>query len=251
MTITCGGAGTPVYAGWVDSSSCSGITGWAADHNRPNVPITVMLSDGATQLASVLANGSRGDVGAVLGDNGLHAYSIPIPSGYANGVSHTLQVRYETSSTQLPASPVTVNCGGSSVPNYAGWVDSASCSGITGWAADRNRPGQSINVSLWDGNTQIASVLASGSRGDVGAVLGDNGLHAYSIPIPSGYSNGVSHTLQVRYEASSTQLPASPVTINCNGAGTPVLRGLGGLGVLQWHHRLGGEPQPFEPVDFS
>jgi len=79
-------------------------------------------------------------------------------------------------------------------------------------------------VALWDGNAQIASVLANGSRGDVGAVLGDNGLHAYNIPIPSGYANGVSHTVQVRYEASATQLPVSPVTINCGGAATLFMR---------------------------
>jgi len=164
-SVTCGGAN---YAGYVDSASCSGITGWAADRNRLSTPITVTLWDGATQVVSALANGSRGDVGALLGDNGLHAFSIPIPASYANGVSHPLQIRYETSAMQLPASPVTLTCGGSNTPpNYAGYVDSASCSGITGWGADRNRPNVPITVTLWDGATQLASVLANGSRGDV------------------------------------------------------------------------------------
>ncbi len=222
ITLTCGGGSTstPVYSGYVDSASCNGITGWAADRNRLNQSINVSLWDGNTQITSMLANAARGDVGAVLGDNGLHGYSIPIPSGYANGVPHTLQVRYETSGTQLSSSPVTINCGNpsSTAAVYAGWVDSASCSGITGWAADRNRLNQAINVTLWDGNTQISSMVANAFRGDVGAFLHDNGLHGYTFPIPVSYANGVSHALQVRYEGSSTQLPLSPVTINCGAS---------------------------------
>ena len=215
FTLTCGGG--PNYAGYVDNATCSGINGWAADKSRLNQPITVTLWDGATQIASTTANGSRGDVGGVLGDNGLHGFALLIPAGYANGVSHNLQVHYETSPTPLPGATVTLTCGGTQA-NYAGWVDSASCSGINGWAADKARLNQPITVSLWDGATQIASTTANASRADVGGVLGDNGLHGYSMPIPAGYSNGVSHTLQIRYETSATQLPRSPAMLTCGGS---------------------------------
>ena len=214
-----GPSATPGYTGSIDSASCSGINGWAADKNRLNTSIVVSLWDGSTQIASATANGSRGDVGAVLGDNGLHGFSIPIPAGYFNGVAHTLQVRYGPLNSQLPGSPVTLTCGNSGGANYTGYIDSASCIGINGWAADKNRLNTSIVVSLWDGSTQIASASANGSRGDVGAVLGDNGLHGFSIPIPAGYANGVAHTLQVRYETSNSQLPASPVTLTCGNSG--------------------------------
>ena len=220
VTLTCSGGGTTNYAGYIDSSSCAGINGWAADKNRLGTVILVSLWDGSTQIASVTANGSRSDVGGLLGDNGLHGFSLQIPSAYQNGVAHTLQVRFETSGTQLTGSPVTLTCGGSTGTNYAGYIDSASCSGINGWAADKNRLNTSIVVSLWDGSTQIASVTANGSRSDVGALLGDNGLHAFSLQIPAGYQNGVAHTLQIRYESSATQLPVSPVTLTCGGGGT-------------------------------
>ena len=88
-----------------------------------NTPITVSLWDGATQIASTTANASRPDVGAVIGDNGLHGYTLQIPSAYANGVSHSLQVRFESSTTQLTGSPVTLACGSGGGSNDAGYVD--------------------------------------------------------------------------------------------------------------------------------
>ena len=218
FTLTCGGTVTTNYAGYIDSASCSGISGWVADRKRPNIPVTVTLWDGANQIAATTANASRPDVGAAINDNGLHGFSIPIPSTVANGVAHALQVRYETSSTQVTGAPTTLTCG-STGTNYAGWVDGASCNGITGWAADRNRLNQAITVSLWDGSTQVGSATANGSRTDVGAVIGDNGLHGFTLPIPAAYANGVSHSLQVHFETSASQL-GSTATLTCGSAAT-------------------------------
>ena len=210
---------TASYVGYIDSSSCSGINGWVADKTRLNQPIVVTLWDGAVQIASMTANGSRSDVGSFLGDNGLHGFSIPIPAGYSNGIGHTLQVRYETSTTQVPGSPVSLTCGSVTTPVYAGYIDTSSCNGISGWAADRSRLNQPILVTLWDGGTQIASVTANSLRSDVGTFLGDNGMHAFALPIPPSVANGVGHMLQIRYETSTQQLPNSPVTLTCGSGG--------------------------------
>ena len=206
------------YTGYLDAAACSGISGWVADRNRLNTAITVTLWDGATQIASTTANAARADVGTVLGDNGNHGFSLQLPAAYANGVAHTLQLRYETSSTQLPSSPVTLTCGSSGVPSYAGYIDTAVCAGISGWAADRNRPGSAIVVTLWDGASQIAYTVANASRADVGAILGDSGNHGFTIQSPAAYADGTAHTLQVQYETSGLQLPGSPATVTCGSA---------------------------------
>ena len=216
VTLTCGT--TANYVGYVDSASCSGITGWAADRNRLNVAITVSLWDGSTQIASTTAAGSRPDVGAYLRDQGLHAFTLALPPGYANG-THALQVRYESSATQVPGAAVNLTCASSPV-NYAGYVDAASCSGITGWAADKNRLNVPLIVSLWSNGTQIASTTAGGARADVGALLGDNGLHGFSLSIPPSYATGTSRAFEVHYESSATQLPGASTTLTC-GTGTP------------------------------
>jgi hypothetical protein len=223
VTLTCGSSGSSGvnYTGSVDSSTCTAVSGWAADRNRLNTSITVSLWDGATQVATTTANASRPDVGTFLGDNGLHGFTVAVPSAYASG-THALQVHYASTATQLPGSPVTLTCGSSgSGANYAGNVDSASCSGITGWAADLNRLNTPITVSLWDPatQTQIASTAANASRPDVGAAIGDNGVNGFTLLLPSAYANGALHTLQVRYESSTTQVHGSPVTLTCGSSG--------------------------------
>lgn len=161
-------------------------------------------------MSRMKASALRSDVGAYLGDNGLHGFTFPIPAQYADGVSHLLQVFFDSTSTQL-GSNVTLTCSGPAT-NYTGYVDSATCSGgISGWAADRNRLNVSIAVTLWDGSTQLTPMAANALRSDVGGLLGDNGLHGFSIPIPGNYLDGVSHTLQVRFETSATQLSSSTV----------------------------------------
>ena len=214
VTLICGGGTQANYAGWVDSASCSGINGWAADKSRLNQPITVSLWDGATQIASTTANASRADVGGVLGDNGLHGYSMPIPAGYSNGVSHTLQIRYETSATQLPRSPAMLTCGGSAGADYTGWVENLSCSAISGWAVAKNSLNTSINIGVYDGVTLLSTAAASQLRADVGTFLGDYGLHGFGLTSPAALKDGKVHAVTVRQVGSSVALPG-PQSMIC------------------------------------
>jgi subtilisin family serine protease len=106
-----GATPAPVYEGFVDFASCDSITGWAADRARLNTSITVGIYDGSTLVTSVLANNLRSDVGSYLGDNGLHGFAIPTPSRFKDGGTHTLRVRFESSTADLFGSPQTLACG--------------------------------------------------------------------------------------------------------------------------------------------
>lgn len=206
----------PNYASYVEHLDCTGLSGWAADRNRPNQSINVNVYDGSTLLGTVTANQSRGDVGAFLGDNGLHGFSFTLPSTVRDGGAHTFHVTYESTATELVGSAKTFTC--SAGASYAGWVDGASCSGVSGWAADKSRPGQTIAVSLWYNGAVIATTTANGSRPDVGSVTGDSGLHGFSLSLPAAYLDGVGRTYSMRYESSTTNLPAGDaITLSCSG----------------------------------
>jgi hypothetical protein len=216
-----GAGGTPPnYVGYVDHSGCDFITGWAADRNRPNTSIDVEIYDGTTLLTTVAATNSRPDVGAFLGDNGLHGFSVATPAALKDGNPHTLHLKFETSTTDLSNSPASIAC---STTNYAGYVDVIDCSTIQGWAADRNRLNTSINAEIYDGGTLLTTVSASNSRPDVGAFLGDNGLHGFSITAPAALKDGNPHTVHVKFEAGTTDLSNSPANMICTGS--PVYTG--------------------------
>jgi hypothetical protein len=204
----------PSYAGTFEHTGCDTLSGWAADRNRPNTAINVSIYNNGTLLTTILANGSRPDVGATLGDNGLHGFSIPTPLSLQDGNSHLISVRFESSSTNLASSPTSLTCA--PPPNYAGNLDHAGCDTLAGWAADDNRLNTPINVSVYDNGALVTTVLANLSRPDVGIYLGDNGLHGFSIPTPLSFQNGLSHQVSVRFESSATNLSLSPATLTCN-----------------------------------
>jgi len=207
-------SGAPSFVGYLDHAGCDFIGGWAADRNQLNTPITVSLYDGTTLLTTVTASASRPDVGGFLGDTGMHGYTIPIPASLKDGNPHSVHVRFEMGTADLTNSPASLNCSVSSV-SYVGFVDHAGCDNITGWAADRNRSNTPINIQVYDGSTLIGVFAASASRPDVGAFLGDNGMHGFSITTPGQLRDGSMHSVHVKFEASTTELSSSPASLNC------------------------------------
>ena len=223
VTNYTGTGSTPNYVGFVDGATCTTISGWAADRNSLNTSINVEIYDGTTLLTTVLANNSRPDVASYLGSSSyaLYGFSVATPTELLNGASHTVHVKFSSSTTELTGSPVTLTCGTNLPPNYIGFVDSANCTSIAGWAADKNHLSTSVNVELYDGSTLIAVVPATNSRPDVETYLGSTyALYGYSIATPASLKTGTTHTLHVKFATSTTELTGSPASIDC-AAATP------------------------------
>ncbi|MGZ5437417.1 MAG: glycosyltransferase domain-containing protein [Pyrinomonadaceae bacterium] len=90
--------------------------------------------------------------------------------------------------------------------DYVGHVDAVHCDRIVGWAADRARLNASIQVSLYDGGSLIATTPAELARPDVGAYLGDDGRHGFTIPVPADLKDGAAHEISVRFEGTDINL---------------------------------------------
>lgn len=84
--------------------------------------------------------------------------------------------------------------------SYTGYIDHISPDVIVGWAADRHRPGASINVSAYEGDALLRSVRADEPRPDVGAHLGDNGRHGFYIPVPLRLLDGAPHRVDFKFD---------------------------------------------------
>ncbi len=111
-------------------------------------------------------------------------------------------------------------------PSYIGSLDAANCTTLAGWGADRNRLNTSINISFYKDGALLTTVLANLSRPDVGAYLGDNGLHGFSFPTPSALLDGNPHSLSARFEGSSTNLAGSPISLTCGTSSIAAPSGL-------------------------
>jgi len=92
--------------------------------------------------------------------------------------------------------------------NYLGYLDSADCSSISGWAEDFNNPGTAINVEIWDGSTYVTTTAANLYRSDVG-------YHAYTISTPASLKNNQYHYIYVKYGGTNLYLYNSDRPVFC------------------------------------
>jgi hypothetical protein len=101
---------------------------------------------------------------------------------------------------------------------YIGNADGIICEAVYGWAADMERPSQSITVGVYVDGVKKEDVLASLHRQDVANWLQslgfpDNGNHGFAVPWP--IRDGLSHQVSVRFEQSNTELGSSPRVATC------------------------------------
>ncbi len=122
MLLVCGvgAAKTPApdpnYNGALEVATCASIEGFADDRNRLNTPITVSIFSGSTLLSTVLANLPRPDIGAAIGDNGLHGFLFATPPALKDGQPHSISVRFESTTVALSLGPRSITCGSPVTP---------------------------------------------------------------------------------------------------------------------------------------
>ena len=104
-------------------------------------------------------------------------------------------------------------------------LDQGTCTTASGWAFDQDTPSQSIGVHMYIDGAIVSAVTANQSRPDVQTAYGlPMSNYGFTIPVPSSYSDGQTHTLRV-YAIDSAGGPNpnfGTATFNCPApAGTP------------------------------
>ncbi|GAB3336457.1 hypothetical protein GCM10027299_46540 [Larkinella ripae] len=98
---------------------------------------------------------------------------------------------------------------------YDGYLSTASCSVISGWAWDSKKPNDPVLVEILDGQTVVATALANIYRSELQTAGKGNGIHAYAFETPKALLDNKSHVLSARVQGSTTALKQSPRTITC------------------------------------
>jgi hypothetical protein len=100
-------------------------------------------------------------------------------------------------------------------PVYEGYHDITNCNGIMGWAWDKNRPDDPVNVDIYDGDTLLTTLTASDFRQDlVNAGIG-NGHHGFTYPVPPGLKDGKPHSIRMKIAGTDIDLYNTPREIIC------------------------------------
>jgi hypothetical protein len=102
--------GPPAYEGFHDVTNCQAISGWVWDRKRPDVPLSVQISDGGTLLARVVAGTSRPDLVTQGKGNGQHSFRYPVPASLKDGKPHTVRISESQDNFQLQGTPKELTC---------------------------------------------------------------------------------------------------------------------------------------------
>jgi len=95
-----------------------------------------------------------------------------------------------------------------------GHIDAVDWAAVNGWVWDPNTPGDRIRLELVDGETLLATSIASCHRPELTRLgIGDGG-YGFSIEFPGKMCEG-HHTLHLRCADSGAIVPGSPIMIDC------------------------------------
>jgi hypothetical protein len=100
-------------------------------------------------------------------------------------------------------------------PDYKGHLDVANCQAVTGWAWDRARPEEPLDVAIYDGDTLLAVVPADHARDDLLPVGVRGGRGGFRYDFPRGTRDGRPHQIHARVFGSGFELPDSPSPLTC------------------------------------
>jgi hypothetical protein len=101
-------------------------------------------------------------------------------------------------------------------PAYEGFLDTANCRTLSGWAWNSDWPTDPIYLELRKNSTPMSILLADLYRPDLVAAGKGDGEHAFNLTTPSTFKNGQWQTVSVRCTGGSgPDLVWSPESIIC------------------------------------
>ncbi len=112
-----------------------------------------------------------------------------------------------------------------------GYLDSAACAAVAGWAQDQDAPTTAIDVDVYFNGAAGAAgaegvrIVAGNARSDLCSAIGSCN-HGYSMPVPVGLLDGKSHSVYAygidSQGEANTLLTGSPKTVECPNATPPL-----------------------------
>jgi hypothetical protein len=101
------------YAGSLDVTDSTHITGWAWDRNRPDAPIQVDIYDGDNLITTVPADQFRQDLLDNKIGNGKHRFLYNPPARLKDGQEHIIHAKFSGFDTEVRNSPKKLTTKGS------------------------------------------------------------------------------------------------------------------------------------------
>lgn len=100
--------------------------------------------------------------------------------------------------------------------NYAGALERADCSEISGWALDKHQPNSPLRIDLYEEKEYITAIDADQFREDLREAGYGKGRHAFRIQTPPQLKDGRAHILSISVGGTKRTIATTPPIIVCN-----------------------------------
>jgi hypothetical protein len=94
--------------GSLDQIDFRQVAGWVQDTTRPEVPVSLIVTDNDQLVTRVLANRHREDLQSAAIGSGRHSFELTFPQPLAPNKRHVIRVCRETDGVDIPGSPATL-----------------------------------------------------------------------------------------------------------------------------------------------
>lgn len=221
-----------VVSGTIHAQGCT-----ANANSTCGVSVTwtsVNSKDNWTQINVVKPDGATVDSYKVQRANSSHTFNVPSGEyafaliGFQQNDTPTIikstSVTVGVAATPTPAASVPTPVSAVNKIPF-GYVDSATCTEVKGWAYDSDNQNAAVTLHVYEGSTFVTSGKANVARADVNRIMGITGDHGFIIPLPATLKDGKAHTLTVYVldtaGGKSANLQQSPRTVTCAAAVSP------------------------------
>ncbi|MDW8399834.1 MAG: tetratricopeptide repeat protein, partial [Acetobacteraceae bacterium] len=154
------------------------LRGWAWDAARPGLRLAVAVLADGRRIATCRADRPRGDLRRNGIGDGAHGLECPLPLELLDGAEHDFVLAADGD----PA-PAEIARGRLAVPRQGhllhGRLERIEPRRVTGWVADRARPGTPVPVELVAGGAVVARTLADRFRRDLLEAGIGSGAHGF------------------------------------------------------------------------
>lgn len=192
------------------------LQGWALDTAKPDLRLVVEIYVDGSSVAFVRANEFCPD--AAAGDQ-FNGFAIQLRESWLNS-SHVIAARianqseWLTGTIQLPAALPSEPAPAASQVWHTGGLR------VSGWAFDAVDADRSVTITIREGTSVLASVLAD--RPHHALAYKANRNHGFELDLPWTLADGKAHTLHVQNDLGEP-LSGSPLTFCCWPEGVEAL----------------------------
>lgn len=223
----------PRFLGAVDGLHDGLLYGWAIDTEQPDARVVVEICLNDEAIASVIADTSRGDLDALLGQRAApadpcHGFIADIGAIDAKQ-GGTLSARVANAGVAIGGS-IALAADAKPPVGATSQVYGDGSLRLHGWAFDSRDPQRALTVRAYLGHTLLAETVANEDHPSLRTHA--VGLHGFSLDLPLALADGTVHSVRV-VDASGAALVGSPLTVCCFAGGmgavlgadsTPLLR---------------------------